>query len=436
MGLFSEEEKAPLVPFGGATTLEDIYKFIRGQLGKSDANALTNQLAVVVLEHSIREGASDVHFEPQGDVIQVRFRIDGELKDRLTFSRKELPVTSHLRVEAGFSPQAASAYSPEDGAFAVTIDKRPVRFRASSFPTIHGDKLVIRLLDMGANTLNLDALGFAPEDLEQLKAAISSPSGIFFVCGITGGGKTTTLCSVLNYLNRPDINIMTLEDPVEYQLARTTQSSVNPKAGFSFADGLRSILRQDPNIIMVGEVRDLETAEIAMRAALTGHLIFSTIHTISTTGVITRLIDMGIPPFLITDALIGALAQRLVRRVCADCAEPVEADSEAADKIVRSLPPEDTKVVLKLIMAPGAKFMKGKGCEKCKGTGYKGRTGIFEMLTLNKTLRDLIAAKTSLAELRRAAVTSGMRTLLMDGVYKAWSGLTTLDEIRRVTTEL
>ncbi|MBI3554514.1 MAG: Flp pilus assembly complex ATPase component TadA [Elusimicrobia bacterium] len=308
MGLFTEESKLPEIPFGGAKTLEDTYKFIHSQLGKTDSNALTNQLAAVVLEHSIREGASDVHFEPQGDIILVRFRIDGELKDRLTFPKKELPVTAHLRVESGFSPQAASAYTPEDGAFALTIDKRPVRFRASSFPTIHGDKLVIRLLDMGANTLNMEALGFTPNDLKLLKEAISSPSGIFFVCGVTGGGKTTTLCSVLNYLNRPEINIMTLEDPVEYQLARTTQSSVNPKAGFSFADGLRSILRQDPNIIMVGEVRDLETAEIAMRAALTGHLIFSTIHTISTTGVITRLIDMGIPPFLITDALIGALA--------------------------------------------------------------------------------------------------------------------------------
>lgn len=417
-------------------TLDQVYQQLLTQRGKIDANTLTNQLAAVILEHAYHEGVSDVHFDPQGDLINVRFRVDGNLRDKLAFSKKEFPVTSQLRVMAGFSPQSASAYTPEDGGFAITVDGRSVRWRVSAFPTIHGDKLVIRMLDMGQNTLALEALGFSAPDLAALKNAISAPNGIFFVCGITGGGKTTTLCSILKFVNRPEINIMTLEDPVEYQLPRVIQSNVNAKQGFNFADGLRSILRQDPNIIMLGEVRDLETAEIAMRAALTGHLVFSTIHTISTSGVVARLFDMGLQPFLITDAMIGALAQRLVRRVCSQCVEQVQPSAETVDLMVRTLSPEDMKTVMTMIQTPGGKFVKGKGCQTCGMTGYKGRTGIFELLSLTKPLRQLVASKAPTMELRRAAIAAGMKTLLMDGVGKAWAGITTLEEVRRSTAEL
>jgi type II secretory ATPase GspE/PulE/Tfp pilus assembly ATPase PilB-like protein len=237
-------------------------------------------------------------------------------------------------------------------------------------------------------------------------------------------------------LNRPEINIMTLEDPVEYELPRTTQSSINAKAGFGFADGLRSILRQDPNIIMVGEIRDRDTAEIAMRAALTGHLIFSTIHTISTTGVITRLIDMGVEPFLVADAMVGALAQRLAKRVCSGCAQPAQPDPQVVDDLVRKLAPEDSQLVMKMIMTPGGKFVKGKGCPNCKMTGFKGRVGLFELLVLTKPLRDMISSRNAGGDMRRAAVAAGMKTLMMDGIAKAWYGQTTLTEVKRVTGEI
>ena len=431
MGLFGSEA-APPAASPVPPQLADVYKHLLTLKGKSEANALTNNLASAILAQSVRDGASDVHFDPHDDMIAVRFRIDGELRDKLSFSRKDFAVTAQFRVMSGFSPQAATSFSPEDGAFSLDIDQRPVRFRVSAFPTIYGDKLVIRLLDSGASALTLDTLGFTPESLKTLKAAIASPSGIFFVCGITGGGKTTTLCSIVTALQKPSINIMTLEDPVEYVLPHVIQSNINPKAGFNFADGLRSILRQDPNIIMLGEVRDAETAEIAMRAALTGHLIFSTIHTISTVGIITRLTDMGIPPFLTAESMIGALAQRLVRKICAQCAAPVEPSANHFNYLVQALPPEEAKAVVAEATAPGGTYLVGRGCPACNMTGYKGRTGIFELLTLTRPLRELIAAKTPLAELRRGAISSGLQTLLMDGIRKARAGITTLNEIARV----
>ncbi|HAH31527.1 MAG TPA: hypothetical protein DCL44_04345 [Elusimicrobia bacterium] len=291
-----QQSAAPALP----DTLEQRYKNLLAAKGTTDANALTNGLLKAILEFALREAASDIHFDPQQDMFRLRFRVDGNLRDVLTFSKNDFSVTSQLRVMAGFAPQSATAYTPEDGGFEAIVGGRPVRFRVSAFPSIHGDKLVLRILDMGQNTLKLEYLGFAPDVLEQVQSAIKSPSGIFFVCGVTGGGKTTTLCSILKALTRPEINIMTLEDPVEYTLQGVTQSKINPQAGFNFVDGLRSILRQDPNIIMVGEIRDLETAEIAIRAALTGHLIFTTIHTVSAIGVISRLVDIGIEPFLVS----------------------------------------------------------------------------------------------------------------------------------------
>ncbi len=440
MGFFGQSGK-PLPPSGkppaqapSRPSLEAVYNGLLAKQGSVDTNTLTNQLVTAVIEYSVHEGASDVHFDPHGEVVNVRFRIDGDLRgNRLTFAQKVFPVTAQIRVMAGFSPKAATAHTPEDGAFELPIDERSVRFRVSAFPTIHGDKLVVRLLDMGKSTQGLEQLGFTLNDLKALKSAVSSPSGIFFVCGITGGGKTTTLSSILKYLNRPEINIMTLEDPVEYQLPNTIQSSINAKAGFNFADGLRCILRQDPDIIMVGEIRDKATAEIAMRAALTGHLIFSTIHTISTTGVISRLIDMGMETFLITETMIGTLAQRLVKMVCPQCKVAVKPQEEVVEGIVKGLPPQDTQTIMSMVMAPGANFLEGKGCPACNNTGRKGRTGIFELLVLSKPLRDLISTNPTMSELRKAAVGAGMKTLLMDGIVKARAGMIPLHEIAKIS---
>ena len=444
MGLFGSSKPAAAPEPGGKPaaapepaappSLEQSCQALLAARGSTDANALTNQLVQTILDFAVREGASDIHLEPNGDLLQVRFRIDGALYDRLTISKKDLPITSQLRVMAGFSPQAATAYTPEDGSFQTAAANRPVRFRASAFPTINGDKLVLRILDVGQTALRLESLGFFADTLEKLQAAIKSPSGILFVCGITGGGKTTTLCSILRTLTRPETNIVTLEDPVEYELPRVVQSNINPKAGFGFADGLRSILRQDPNVIMLGEVRDRETAEIAMRAALTGHLIFTTIHTISAVGVVSRLIDMGIEPFLIGNAMLGALAQRLVRRVCAQCAQPsVSPGLDAAvESLAKLLEPDEADFLRSMAATPGGGFLSAPGCPACNMTGYKGRVGIFELLIFNKELQALISAKADGSELRKAAIRAGMKTMMMDAVAKAWAGVTTLDEVGRI----
>ncbi|MBU2573512.1 MAG: GspE/PulE family protein [Elusimicrobia bacterium] len=412
-------------------TLKQRYESLLAAKGKTDANTLTNGFLRAILEFALREAASDIHFDPLGEMFRLRFRIDGNLKDKLTFSNKDFFVTSQLRVMAGFAPQAATAYTPEDGGFEVVIGERPVRFRVSAFPSIHGDKLVLRILDMGLNTLMLEHLGFAPDVLAQVQSAIKSPSGIFFVCGVTGGGKSTTLCSILKALTRPEISIMTLEDPVEYMLPGVTQSKISPKAGFNFADGLRSILRQDPNIIMVGEIRDRETAEIAIRAALTGQLIFTTIHTTSSVGVITRLVNIGIEPFLVSSSTVGVVAQRLIRRVCPECAQPADPDSQTINRIVA----RSGSAVKAVLTSSERKFVKAAGCPACNGSGYRGRIGVFELLLLNNELKALIDAKACTADLRKAAIKSGMRTMMMDGITKARAGLTTLDEVLSAVSE-
>lgn len=411
--------------------LEQRYASLLHAKGKTDDNTLTNRLLRAILELALREGASDIHFDPQGDTFRLRFRIDGSLVDKLTFSSKDFSVAAQLRVMAGFPPQAASAYSPEDGGFEVIVGNRSVRFRVSAFPSVNGDKLVLRVLDMGQQTLMLEHLGFAPDVLAQVQSAIKTPSGIFFVCGVTGGGKSTTLFSILKTLNKPDISIMTLEDPVEYVLPGASQSKVSPQAGFNFADGLRSILRQDPNIIMVGEIRDKETAEIAIRAALTGHLIFTTIHTINSVGVISRLVDIGVEPFLVSSSTIGVVAQRLVRRICAECAKP----AEPAPQIVRKIVAHSGPAAKAILTAPDGKFVMEGGCPACNHTGYRGRLGIFEFLLLNNEIKALIDSKASIAELRKAAIKSGMRTMVMDGIIKARAGLTTLEEVSAAVSE-
>lgn len=433
-GARSQEDLAPLDT--ASMTLAQAFKAYAVQKGKTDVNEFAARLALMILRYAVKEAASDVHFAPHGDSMLVRFRIDGMLRDQLAYAKTDFPITARLRVMAGFSPQASTSYTPEDGRFQFALEGRMVQFRVSAFPTTYGDKLVLRVLDTGRGALDLDNLGFFPEVLDRLQSLIRSPSGILFVAGLTGGGKTTTLCSILSAINKSDINIVTLEDPVEYELPRVIHSQINTKAGFTFADGLRSILRQDPNVIMVGEVRDTETAEIALRAAMTGHLIFSTVHATTATGVVHRLLSMGVEPYMISSALIGALAQRLVRRVCRQCAEPASPTLDAVESMVRYLEPAHATVIRDMLARPGARFLRGRGCHACSHTGYKGRVGIFELLVVNDRMRELVSAKADVVELRKQTLAQGMRTLLMDAVEKAWLGVTTLDEVVKAVTQI
>lgn len=434
MGLFGSkpaEAEKPAAPVP-EPTFEQAFKALAGQKTPGDNAELSSRMMQMILEYAVKQGASDIHFDPLGETVLVRFRVDGQLIDQASFLREQFAITPRLRVMSGFPAKAATSYTPEDGRFQMFLSGSPIQFRASAFPTTHGEKLVLRVLDSGQTALSLDNLGFAPAVLEKLKAAIASPNGIFFVAGLTGSGKTTTLCSILKAINKPNLNIMTLEDPVEYDLPRVIHAQINPKAGFTFAEGLRCLLRQDPNVIMVGEVRDLETAEIALRAAMTGHTIFSTLHATTATGVADRLLSMGIEPYMISSALIGALSQRLVRRVCARCAEPAPLDVARAAAFIHDLDPKTGQSVKEAFEKPGNKFQLGKGCSECKMTGYKGRVGLFELLVMDEPMRELIASKPKdLLELRKRAVASGMRTLLDDGVEKLCSGLTTFDELSR-----
>ncbi len=415
--------------FSSCSTLDQVFKAaISAKSQVSDLNALSTQVAEEIFRSAINQNVSDIHFDPHKLSMHLRFRIDGHLVDQASYIKDELPITPYLRVLANFPPTAASSYTAEDGRFEITIDGKPVQCRASAFPTIHGDKLALRVLNVGQQAENIENLGISPEVLKELLRVINSPSGIFFVSGLTGSGKSTTLYNMLKILSRPDVHVMTLEDPVEYELPRVNHAQINAKAGFTFAEGLRSILRQDPNVVMVGEVRDFETAEIAMRAALTGHLILTTIHATTASGVIHRLINMKIEPYVISGAFIGALSQRLIRQVCSQCAQPVALNPAWIQSWIKTLDPSQQEFLQKIFNHPQSKFVKGAGCPSCRMTGFKGRIGIFELLASTDEIRNLIFKQASLAEIRQSALKSGMKTLLMDAVEKAAKGLTSLEE--------
>ncbi|MDD2773110.1 MAG: GspE/PulE family protein [Elusimicrobiales bacterium] len=431
------QDTAGGVKISGEPMLVKLFSTVVQQRGSADPNELAARLAALILGYAVKEGVSDVHFDPSDRTVNLRFRVDGQLKDMLTYPKREFPITARIRVMADFPPQATTTYTPEDGRFQVSVDGHLVQFRLSSFPTIFGEKLVLRVLDMGQNTLNLNALGFTPDMLNRVRALAYAPSGMFIVGGLTGCGKTTTLCSILNARRNEDINIMTLEDPVEYVLPRVCHSQINVKTGFTFAEGLRTILRQDPNIVMLGEVRDNETAEISFRAAMTGHLLFSTVHASSTTSVIHRLLGMGIEPYMIASSLLGVLAQRLVRKICPDCAQPIAPDINILHSLIKRNDPNYMKAIVDIVNRPGACFVKGRGCPACRNTGFRGRTGIFELLIPNDAMRSFIVGKNGadIAELRQIALQSGLRTLLMDGVEKCHAGITTVEEIAKVVDE-
>ncbi len=392
-----------------------------GLLRDMASEAPVVRLVNLLLEEALARDASDIHIEPFEDTLRVRYRIDGLLYEVESPPRAlQAALTSRIKIMAELD--IAERRLPQDGRIRVTAHGRRVDIRVSTVPTIHGESIVMRLLDRSSVFLPFDRLGFAPRVAERFQGLIQRPHGIVLVTGPTGSGKTTTLYAALDKINATDRKIITVEDPVEYQLRGVNQIPVRPKIGLGFAAGLRHIVRQDPDVIMVGEIRDLETAEIAIQAALTGHLVFSTLHTNDAPGAVTRLQDMGCEPYLVASVLSGVLAQRLVRRICPACRAPDHPD------------PADL-LGIGVTDGTGVDLYRGKGCDECLGTGYRGRTGIYELFRLTDDARSLILGKAPTAEIRRHAIDRGMTTLREDGWTKACAGITTVEEILRVTQE-
>jgi type IV pilus assembly protein PilB len=380
------------------------------------------QLVNEFIDRAINERASDIHIEPAENQFRVRFRVDGFLREVVNPAMTyHAAVVARIKVLAGLDISERRA--PQDGRIELRDKGRNVDLRVSTLPTVFGEKVVLRLFDKSRALAKLDDLGFGTQIFQWYTACVRRPHGMLLVTGPTGSGKTSTLMSTLAYLNSPEKNIVTIEDPVEYQLLGINHVQVNPKAGLSFADGLRAILRQDPNIIMIGEIRDGETADVAVRSALTGHLVLSTLHTNDAAGALTRLIDMDVEPYLISASVLGVLAQRLLRRVCPYCREAHQVDNDIfAD--YRCAPKAPGKVTL----------YRAVGCPRCSGTGYAGRFPVFEFLRASPAIQDLVVQRCSLADIRGQAVTEGMQLLITNGLYAAMEGLTTPEEVFRVTS--
>ena len=399
---------------------------------KGDERAATQETPVIklvnmMMTEAVREGVSDIHIAPDKEDVTVRYRIDGLLHEADRYP-KELHsgVVSRIKVIANLD--IAETRVPQDGRIRMEIENQIVDTRISVMPTVHGENIVIRLLNLQSALMSLEQLGLPEENLAQFRKSIQKPYGIILITGPTGSGKTTTLYAALNQINTPEKHIVTIEDPVEYQLPLIRQIQVNPAVNLTFATGLRSILRQDPDIIMVGEIRDKETAEIAIQAALTGHLVFSTLHTNSAASAVTRLLEMGIQQFLISSTVICVMAQRLIRTVCKDCAvsyAPSETDLQNLALISNDA-----------VKRPPTQLYRGKGCLNCKRTGYRKRSGIFEMLIPDHEIRDLVMNKASSEEIELQAISKGMRTLRQDGLEKIKKGITTIDEVMRATQEI
>jgi len=421
------------------TTLEEAYRELLKIKGRTPGIDLAIRVSDLILEHAVKERTSDIHIESQGVNLRVRFRVDGILQDMLsTPKNSDIPLTQRIRVLAGFDPEPPTSFRNEEGRFQKIIANRAIQVRVSSFPTVNGEKLVLRVLDRQQLGLDIDQLGFEQETLTILKKIIRNPYGIFFITGSTGSGKTTSLYAILKNINTPMVNMITLEDPVEYRLEGLNQSQISAKTGFTWAEGMRTILRQDPDVIMVGEIRDYETAEISLRSALTGHLLFTTIHTINAASIIERLFEMGVPPFLIASSMLGAMSQRLVRKVCPHCSQKAAAPSEAVvNEFIKGMDAAEGKIVKELILRPDAGYKVEKGCPECRNTGYMGRTGIFELMTMNEEIRKQVLNRAPTDLIKRTGVETGkIRTLLMDGILKARAGVTTLSEVIRVTATM
>ncbi len=391
------------------------------ELKESADEAPVVKLVNMVLVDAIQKGASDIHFESYEKIFRIRFRMDGVLHEMLAPPKRlESAILSRLKIMSNLD--IAERRMPQDGRIKLRYNTREIDFRVSTLPTIFGEKAVLRILDKDALKLDMTQLGFDEWSLEKFSAVIHQPYGMVLITGPTGSGKTTTLYSAIHTINSPDVNIMTAEDPVEYNLKGVNQVQINEGIGRTFSAALRSFLRQDPDVILVGETRDLETAQISIRAALTGHLVFSTLHTNDCPSTIARLLDMGIPPFLVASSLLLLLAQRLGRKVCRACREPYDADEESLVPYGH-VPSGKGKV----------QFYKGKGCATCNFTGMKGRVAIYEVMPISEELRDAILKNASTAELRSMAQSQGMRSLRQAGLLKVLEGTTTVEEVLRVT---
>ncbi|NLK98575.1 GspE/PulE family protein [Defluviitalea saccharophila] len=379
-------------------------------------NSPAVQLVNNIIEQAIRRNASDIHIEPFETYVRVRLRIDGQLQELL---KTDLTTLNAMvtRIKILGKMNIAEKRIPQDGRIGVTLDNNQLDLRVNVLPTIYGEKVVIRLIYRTGMQLRKEQLGFYPEDLDKFTSLLKNPHGIILVTGPTGSGKSTTLAAALRELNRPNVNIITVEDPVENMIDGINQVHVNVKAGLTFANALRAILRQDPDIVMIGEMRDSETCSIAVRAAITGHLVLSTLHTNDAPSSVTRMIDMGIEPFMVATAVQGIIAQRLVRKICSNCSTPVSLTEEEAEIL---------KVPIETVV------YKGKGCQVCNNTGYKGRMAVHEVMTLNAGLRELIAKGANADEIKEAAIQNGMNTLWTNTRRNVLDGKTTVEELLRV----
>jgi type IV pilus assembly protein PilB len=380
------------------------------------------RLANLIIIQAVRQAASDIHVEPMETLMRVRYRVDGTLYSAMTPpARVQAALISRLKIMATMN--IAERRLPQDGRIQLKVDEHDIDLRVSSIPTTWGEKIVMRILDKRAAFVGIDRLGMAPDDLTRFERIISRPHGIILITGPTGSGKTTSLYAMLNRLNKTEVNITTIEDPVEYQLPGISQVQVNPRAGVTFATGLRSFLRQDPDIIMVGEIRDEETARIAIHAALTGHLVLSTLHTNDAAGAVARLTGIGLEPFLVASSVVGLIAQRLIKVLCEHCKEPYT-------------PPDDLLARLGIPANPAPTFYKATGCPHCSQSGYKGRVGLFEVMPMDDRIKDLITRNGTADQIREAAVAAGMRTLSQDALSRVVSGVTSVEEARRVVFTL
>ncbi len=403
-------------------TQEKLDQKLKGAkgLGEVIEEAPVIKLVNLIIMEAVKDKASDIHIEPEEDMVRVRYRIDGILHETHEVP-KHLQSVLASRIKIMAKMDIAETRNPQDGRIQLKIESKSLDLRVSSFPTVYGENIVLRILDKTSVILGLSDLGLSEKELKDFNKIIQRPNGIILVTGPTGSGKTTTLYSALSTVNSMEKNIITIEDPVEYELPLIRQTQVNTKAGLTFAVGLRSILRQDPDIIMVGEIRDKETAEIAIQASLTGHLVFSTLHTNDAASSLTRLIDMGVESFLISTSVIAILAQRLVRVICPNCKEKYTPSPE---------------VLKDLNLKEKIDFYRGKGCVKCKQTGFIGRKGVFELLLMSDEIKNMVVAKSSSGEIKKKALGNGMTTLFDDGLEKVKRGITAIEEVLRVTEEI
>ncbi|HET7227936.1 MAG TPA: GspE/PulE family protein [Chthoniobacterales bacterium] len=432
-----EKIKQALIKYYG--TAEEAADVLRNKIGEDvdlgleigdgteaitadEADAPIIRLVSMLIIEAHKLGASDIHLEPLDKKFRVRFRIDGVLQEmQAPPKRLQSAIISRLKIMTG-SMSIAEKRLPQDGRIQVKIKKKPIDLRVSTIPTNHGESIVMRVLDKSSLLLGLPELGFLSDDQEKFERLLHSPDGILLVTGPTGSGKTSTLYACLNYINKPDRKIITVEEPIEYQMTGINQVQVNTEVGMTFPIALRSILRQAPNIIMIGEIRDLETASIATNASLTGHLVFSTLHTNDAPSAIARLVDIGVQPFLVASSVHAIMAQRLVRRLCTHCKHP----AELSETEMRALRIEPSQI-------GDAQVMKADGCEYCRHTGYRGRMGIFEIFIIDDEVRHMISKRTSAFLLRQRARELGMRTLREDGVRKVLAGLTSAEEVISAT---